>query len=374
MKFSRLLVLFLLIVAVGLAWYFFPRAEKNAKAPEGKKTVAVTVVDAAAQDVPIWLTGLGTVQAFNKVTVRPRVSGVLDKIHFTEGQLVKEGDVLATIDPRPYQAMLSQAKAKAAQTAAQLSNANKELERTGTLVKTGAASRQLLDQLEANVAQFTAQQQADAAALEAAQLDLDFTTVKAPIAGRTGVRLIDQGNLVTASQDSGLVVISQFQPISVIFTLPQDSLPAIRKRMLENPAELTVQAMSNEGQVLGEGRLALIDNEIDVNSGTLKMKATFPNNDQALWPGQFLNARVLVEMRKQAVVTPTQVITAGLDGPFVYRVKPDLTVEPRNVKLGPQVGEITLIEEGLQPGEQVVLEGQSKLQPGARISIQPSKP
>ncbi|MEO8617275.1 MAG: efflux RND transporter periplasmic adaptor subunit [Luteolibacter sp.] len=373
MKFSRLFLFLLFAVGIVLAWLLLPKSGKTANAPKEGKSVPVTTVAASARDVPIWLTGLGTVQAYNKVTIRPRVAGVLDRINFTEGQIVSEGDVLAVIDPRPYESLLAQAKAKVAQTTAQLSNANKDMDRIGQLVKSGAATRQLLDQLEASVAQFTAQQQADVAAQQSAQLDLDFTTVKAPIAGRTGVRLIDQGNLVTASQEGGLVVISQFQPISVVFTLPQDSLPAIRKRMLADSSELTVQALTDEGQILGEGKLALIDNEIDVNSGTLKLKATFPNTDEALWPGQFLNARVLVETRRQAVVVPTQVITAGLDGPFVYIVKADKTVEPRNVKPGPRVDEITIVEDGLKTGEEVVLDGQSKLQPGARISILPSK-
>lgn len=376
MKFHRILLLVLLVPCGLIAWYFLPLSsgKKVSKAPEGKRPVPVTTVTAATRDVPIWLTGLGTVQAYNKVTIRPRVSGVLDKVNFTEGQMVKEGDVLAVIDPRPYESLLAQAKAKVAQTQALLGNARQALDRVSSLVKTGAESRQVADQLEANVAQFLAQEQADTAAVEAAQLNLDFTTVKAPISGRTGVRMIDQGNLVTASQDGGLVVVSQFQPISVIFTLPQDSLPALRGRMLEKTENPIVQSLNDEGTVLAEGKMELIDNEIDTNSGTLKIKATFPNTEPTLWPGQFLNARVLVDTRKQAVVVPTQVITAGLDGPFVYIVKADKTVEARNVKPGPRVDEITIIEEGLKSGEEVVLDGQSKLQPGAGISIQPSNP
>ncbi len=373
MKFSRLLFIVFLMIVVGGVWFFLPKSEKVGKVPEERKNVPVMVTTAVEQDVPIWLSGLGTVHAFNKVTIRPRVSGVLDKVDFTEGQIVKAGDVLATIDPRPYQSLLAQATAKAGQTAAQLDNANKESERTGNLVKSGAESRQLLDQLQANVAQLTAQQQADTAAVEAAQLNLDFTTVKAPIAGRTGIRLIDQGNLVTASQEGGLVVISQFQPISVIFTLAQDNLPVIRKRMLGDSSNLVVQALDDNGETLAEGTLALIDNEIDISSGTLKLKATFLNSDQVLWPGQFLNARLLVETRKKAVVVPTQAISSGLNGPFVYHVKDDQTVEPKDVKLGPQVDGVTLIEDGLKPGEKIVLEGQNKLKPGAHISIQSSK-
>ncbi len=373
MKYARPFLLIFIALSVVAAWYFRPQTNNAAKAPEGKKSVPVVTMSAEERDIPIWLTGLGAVQAYNKVTIRPRVGGVLDRIHFTEGQSVKEGDVLAIIDPRPYESLLAQAKAKVAQTSAQLANAEKDMERNDKLVKSGAVSQQILEQLEANVAQITAQKQADIAAMESAQLDLDFTTVKAPIAGKSGMRLIDQGNLVTANQDGGLVVISQFQPISVVFTLPQSNLPAIRKKLTTDAPELTVEALTDEGQVLAEGKLALIDNEIDVNSGTMKLKASFPNTDQALWPGQFLSARVLVETRKMAVVIPTQAITAGLNGPFVYVVKTDSTVEPRNVKPGPQVNEITIIEEGLKSGEQVVIDGQSKLQPGAPVSIQPKK-
>jgi len=228
--------------------------------------------------------------------------------------------------------------------------------------------------MEATVAQFSAQEQADEAAIQAAQLNLDFTTVKAPITGRTGLRLIDKGNLVTTNQESGLVVISQLQPISVIFTLPQNNLPAIQKRISQDPSEATVQALTDDGKVLAEGKLSLIDNEIDTSSGTLKLKATFPNSDMALWPGQFLSSRLLVETRKQVLVIPTQAISAGLDGQFVYRVKDDHTVEPRNVKTGPQVEGITIIEEGLETGESIVLDGQSKLQPGSSVSTQSPKP
>jgi multidrug efflux system membrane fusion protein len=299
---------------------------------------------------------------------------MLDEVNFTEGQLVKEGDVLAKIDPRPYEALLAQAKGKVAQSAAQLGNAREELGRVSELVKSGAESRQKFDQFQANVAQYEAQQQADEAAVATAQLDLDFTTVRAPISGRTGIRLIDKGNLVTASQGAGLVTISQLQPISVIFTLPQQQLGAIQQRMAKDKSPLITEVIDDEGKILGEGKLDLVDNQIDTNSGTLRLKATFPNTDETLWPGQFITGQVLVETRQGAIVIPTQVITAGLHGPFAYVVKADNTVEPRTLVLGPRVGDATLIEEGLKSGETVVLDGQSKLQPGAAVSIQPAKP
>jgi multidrug efflux system membrane fusion protein len=377
MKLRRIIPFVIVAVALAVAWRYLPinrsKGEKAAGKGEGGKAVAVTMVATATRDVPIWLSGLGTVQAFNKVTIRPRVSGALDEISFTEGQTVKEGDILARIDPRPYQSLIDAAEAKIAQSSSQLANARRDLERTNGLVKSGAESRQRLDLLESNVTQLVAQQQADTAAREAAQLNLGFTVVKAPIAGKTGVRMIDRGNLVTANQEGGLVVISQLQPISVVFTLPQGNLPAIRASMSRGDSLIT-QVVTDGGLTLAEGKLSLIDNEIDQSSGTLKLKATFPNTDEALWPGQFLTARILVETRDQAVVVPTQVISSGLDGPFAYVLKSDKTVEARKVRPGPRVDEITIIEEGLKPGEQVVLDGQSKLQPGARVTIQPAMP
>lgn len=377
MKFRLIIILLLLVAGAFVFTKFRPGSgrgkESEGKGASGPKAVPVTVTDVQKRDVPIWLSGLGTVEAYNKVTIRPQVNGALDEINFTEGQTVKEGDIIARIDPRPYESLLAQAQAKVAQSDAQVLSAKQDLSRTAKLVETGAESRQLFDQLEANVAQYDAQQKADVAAQGAAQLNLDFTSVKSPIAGRTGVRMIDKGNLVTANQTEGLVVITQFEPISVIFTLPQGNLPELQKRMANGKDAPVVQAMKDDGKVLAEGKLELIDNQIDTSTGTLKLKATFPNKDHALWPGQFLTARVLVETLVQTPVIPTQVITAGLDGPFAYVVKEDGTVEPRNVTPGPRVDGITVIEKGLEPGEKVVLDGQSKLQPGAHTSIQTEK-
>lgn len=370
-------ILFLLLIAGGTAFglrYLPKNAKGQTGAPSGPKAVPVVTVKVGKQDVPIWISGLGTVQAFNTVTIRPRVAGALEKVMFNEGQNVNQGDILARIDPRPYQSTLAQAEAKQAQSSAQLANARQEYNRIKQLVGSGAESRTRFEQLEANVAQFVAQEQADKATVEAAKLDLDFTTVRAPIAGRTGVRLIDEGNLVTSSQTAGLVVITQLQPISVVLMLPQNNLSALRKRMLADKTPLTVQSLTDDGNVLAEGKLELIDNQIDTNSGTLRVKATFENKDYPLWPGQFVTARVLVETRKQALVVPTQVVQSGLDGPFVYLVTADKKVEARPVKPGPRAEGITVIEEGLNDGDQVVLDGQSKLQPGATIAIGNAKP
>lgn len=374
MKFRWYFVLLLAAIGLALLWHFFAPKKNPLPSANAQKSIPVTVTSVSRKDVKIWLSGIGTVQAYNKVTVRPRVSGVLDEIHFTEGATVKAGDVLARIDPRPYQSILAQAKAKQAQSTAQLSNARIELDRVTNLLQSGAESRQKFDSLQATVAQYVAQEQADAASVQAAELDLEFTTVKAPISGRTGVRLIDQGNLVTASQEGGLVVITQFQPISVIFTLSQQNLASIQKRTTEDKSPLIAQALTDDGAILAEGKLELIDNEIDTTTGTIKLKATFANTEESLWPGQFVTARILVQTRKQAEVVPTQAIQTGLNGPFAYVVKADKKVEARPLKPGPQVEDITLIEEGLQEGEQIVLDGQSKLQPGASVTVQPTKP
>lgn len=364
-----LFIVLLLGVGGWLAWRFKPAAKPaSAGGGGGSRAVPVILADAAVRDMPIWLSGLGTVQASNTVTVRPRVSGSLDKVNFTEGQMVQAGDVLAQIDPRPYQAILVQAKARKAQADAQLANAKRDLDRTRALVEGDAESRRVLEQNESAVSQFTAAAMAAQAGLDAAQLDLDFTTVRAPIAGRTGVRLVDAGNLVAANQGAGLVVITQLQPVSVLFTLPQQTLPTLRRRVQGAAASPAVQATSDVGEVLGKGQLELIDNLIDTSTGTVRLKAVFPNQDLALWPGQFVTASILVETRTQAVVVPYEVVQAGLDSPFAYVVKSDKTVEARNLKTGPTVEGLTIIDQGLKAGERVVRDGQSKLAPGSRIA------
>lgn len=335
------------------------------------RATSVEIASATARDVPIWLSGIGNVQANNTVTVRPRVSGELKSIHFTEGQEVKVGDILAEIDPRPYTAALAQALAQLAQSEAQNASDRREFERIKALVATNTESRQLLDQREATLAQSAALVQAAQAAVDNAKLNLDFTTVRAPIGGHTGVRLLDAGNLVTASQNNGLVVITQTRPISALFTLPQQYFLDIRRGITAAGAAnaLPVEALDDSGRVLARGKLELIDNQIDTSTGTLRLKAVFPNDDQTLWPGQFVNARVLVQTLPQALTVPTVAVQPGLDGPFVYVVKADSTVEARTVKLGPSVEAVTVIESGLAAGERVVSEGQNKLQPGARIEL-----
>ena len=367
----RLLIAMLALAAISLlVWQARAKAVGKAadKSPKGPMIVPVVVAEVTRQDVPVWLEGIGTVQASNTVTVRPRVGGTLESVEFTEGAMVKAGDVLARIDPRPYESVLAQAKAKKAQDEAQLANAAAALDRSRRLVKENAVSQQVVDQAAAAEGQFNALVKSDQAAIDAAQLDLDFTVVRAPIPGRTGVRMVDAGNVVTASQPEGLVVVTQLQPISIIFTLPQRHLAALRPHMKPGAAPLNTQAVDDDGTVLDEGSLELVDNQIDNTTGTLRLKATFPNKEFTLWPGQYVSAKVLVETKKDALVVPTEVVQQGLKGPFAYLVKEDQTVEARQIKAGMTLEGLTVIEEGLQPGDRVVQDGQNKLKPGAKVS------
>ncbi|HRE81625.1 MAG TPA: efflux RND transporter periplasmic adaptor subunit [Opitutaceae bacterium] len=366
------LIIALVAIAGFLAWRTAGKKPTGGASKGGGggagRTVAVVPVDVIQKDVPIWLSGLGNVQAYNTVTLRPQVNGTLQEINFTEGQMVKAGDVLARIDPRSYQSALDKALAGKANNDAQLANARLELTRVRALVESEAEGKRLLEQQQAQVAQFEAMVKGDEAAIAAAQLDLDFTYVRAPISGRTGVRMVDAGNLVTANQSGGLVVIAQLQPISVIFSLPQGNLPLVRRQMQTGANALRVQALGEKGVILAEGSLELIDNQVEAATGTVRLKATFANEDYALWPGQFVTARVLVETRLQSTVVPAEVVQAGINGPFAYVIKSDQTVEARPLKVGPSVEGLSVIEEGLKSGERVVRDGQSKLQPGAKVS------
>lgn len=371
--------MFVVLLALGAGAAVFFRGKFAAKAeasakPKGSPGVAVILTTATAQDVPIWLGGLGTAQAPNTVTVRPRVGGVLEKVNFTEGTQVKEGDVLAQIDPRPYQSVLAQAEAKMAQDSAQLANAVVESERYRELKGKNAVSQQQVDQAEATEKQLAGLVQADQAVVDAAKLDLDFTTIRAPISGRTGIRLVDAGNLVTANQDGGLVVLTDMSGISVVFTIPQQHLGHIRRNMKTDRDPLPVQAYSQEGELLDEGKLELMDNQIDQASGTLRFKAFFKNEKRMLWPGQFVTAKLLVETRQNVITVEAEAVNAGLDGQFCYVVKADQTVEARSVKTGPENENRIIIEEGLKAGEKVVRVGQNKLSPGAKVSAKSEVP
>lgn len=329
-------------------------------------TVSVTPVVRA--DMPIYLDALGTVQAFNTVVVRPQVDGKLLKINFQEGQNVRAGDVLAQVDPRLYQAQLDQALAKDAQDRALLANAKLDLERYRTLANEKYGTQQQFDTQKSQVAQLEATLKADAAAIDTARTNLSYTSITAPIDGRTGLRQVDVGNIVSPGDTAGIVTITQLQPISVIFNVPQQRLPDLIQHMGRG-GELTTLALNGEGKELDRGKLATLDNQVDPTTGTIKLKAVMPNAQQFLWPGGFVNVRLLLDTLKDALVLPAASVQHGPDGTFVYVVKEDSTVEPRPVTVALTEGDRIAISAGLRPGERVVSSGQDRLQSGARVLV-----
>jgi multidrug efflux system membrane fusion protein len=368
----RILIPLVLVGALGAgAWYWWMRDPAQANLPPSTPpAIPVDTASATGRDVPIYLIGLGTVQALNTVTVTSRVDGELEKVAFTEGQDVKAGDLLAQVDQRPFKAALDQAIAKKAQDIAQLKNAQLDLKRFVPLLTKGFATHQEVDTQQALVNQFQSQIQGDEAAIENAQTQLDYTTITAPLDGRTGFRLVDQGNIVHATDTTGIVVITQLHPISVVFTVPEENLLAITQAMSAGPVVAT--ALASDGTTeLDQGRVTLVDNQIDQATGTARLKAEFDNRGNKLWPGEFVNVRILMQTRGNALTVPSAAVQHGNDGLFVYVVKPDETVEARPVKVGTDTGEFAVVESGLHIGEQVVVNGQYRLQPGARIKSKP---
>ncbi len=339
-------------------------AKKSSASAHGP-AVPVTIAPVAKADFPVYLFGLGTVQGFNTVTVRTRVDGQIDKIAFKEGQLVKQGDLLVQIDPRPYQAALDQAKAKKAQDEANLANANLDLQR---FTKLGEfATRQQTDTQRSTVAQLTAQIAADDAAIFNTQTQVDYTTVKAPISGVAGLRQVDIGNIVNASTQTGIVTIAQIEPIAVIFTAPEEQLPYINEAQSAQP--LKVIAITTDGKKpLAEGMLSVVNNQVDTTSGTIRLKAVFDNKDRALWPGQSVSTRLLLRTLKNATVAPDDAVQHGADGLYAYVVNQDSKAELRKIKVSQSIDGRSVIDSGLSPGEQVITAGQYKVQPGTLVS------
>jgi multidrug efflux system membrane fusion protein len=338
-----------------------------AAAAQGPTPVIVSVVPVKRTDFPVVLESLGQVQAFNTVTVRARVDGQIMKIAFNEGQKVTAGDLLATIDPRPFQAALDQSKAKKAQDEANLANAKLDLQRYATLAKQSYATQQQLDTQNALVNQLIAQIAADAAAIDAAQVQLDYTTIRAPIAGRVGFRLVDEGNLVAASQQTAIVSIAQLQPISVIFTAPEDDVGRINA--LLTGGELKVTVSNTDGEALATGKLAISDNQVDVTTGTIKLKAEFENSDNALWPGLAVTTGLTVGVDKDALIVPSAAVQHGQNGLFVYVVDDQSRAALRPVTVAHQNTVNAVVAKGVNEGDKVVTTGQFLLQPGTLVNI-----
>jgi len=333
-----------------------------------RAAVPVTAVVAARRDVPIYLTGLGTVQATLSVGIHSLVDGTLQEVRFTEGQHVKNGDILAKIDPRPYQAALDQAKAKKAQDEAQLIAAQKDLSRFTTLAQKSFETQQNLDLQQAKVDQFKAMIEGDAAAIEAAQVQLDRTDIKAPNDGRVGIRQVDPGNTVHASDTAAIVNLALVQPAAVVFTLPAQTLDDVRRAMDHGTVEVT--AFDQDNRVpLSVGKLLLVDNAVDAATSTIRLKAIFSNDDERLWPGEFVNAHLLLETRSNVLAIPSAAVQRGPQGLFAWIATPENTAAVRPLQLGPTAGEYTVVISGLNEGDRIVTEGQYKLQAKTPVTV-----
>ena len=360
---------FAVCAVAGLAYWYWTQGPDPAHAARSARSPApVSIAAAARQDVPIYLTGLGTVQALFTVGIHAQVDGKLQDVFFKEGQRVKKGDVLAKIDPRLFQAALDQAKARKAQDDAALIAAEKDLARFKTLVLKSYETQQNVDQQQAKVDQSKAAVAADVAAIETAQTQLEYTDVVATTDGRMGMRLVDPGNIVHASDQGSIAILTQTQPTAVMFTLPAYTLDGVRDAMARGTVEVAAYDRDNV-RLLSTGKLATIDNLIDQTTATYRLKAMFANADERLWPGEFVNARLLLEVRKNVVVIPRLAVQRGPHGLFTWVVKPDNRVEPRPIEVGATAGDRTIVTSGVTDGERVVTDGQYKLQANTPITI-----
>ena len=371
---SMLVLLFLVAATFWMVRrYLAGKRAQQAAAEAAARPAPIPVVATSVvrKDMPLYLDGLGTVQAFNSVTIHVRVDGQITQIAFKEGQDVKEGDLLVKIDPDALKALLVQAEARKEQDEAQLDNARIDLKRDYDLYCRKVISQQQFDTQVALVAQLEAAVAADEAAIVNQQVQLGYTTIRSPINGRVGLRLIDKGNIVHASDPNGIIVVNQLHPISLVFTLPEQHLFEIQQQMKERELVVYARNRNDTGPPISTGTLTVVDNQIDTTTGTIKMKATFKNSDLRLWPGQFVNARLLLATRKNGIVVPAAVVQRGPEGTFAFVIRENRTVEVRPVKVAKiQEGE-ALIDGGLSAGERVVLEGQYRLQPGSPVKIVP---
>jgi multidrug efflux system membrane fusion protein len=365
------LLMAIVAIAAGYGgWQHVRAGEAAASASQqpGQSPAPIHVATVERKEFPVVLNGLGTVQPTNTVTVRSRVDGQIEKVAFEEGQMVHEGDLLVQVDPAPFQASLNQAIAKLAQDQASLNNAKQDLERTSTLAKQGNATQQLLDQRTANVASLAAQVQADQASIESAKVQLAYTTIRSPLTGRAGFRLVDPGNIVHASDQNGILTITQLQPISVIFTAPEQQLPAINEALNAGPLKVTAYSSDGKKQ-LGEGTLKLLDNQVDTASGTIRLKASFDNPDKALWPGLSVSTRLLIATIKDVVVVADSAVQRGPNGLFAYVVTAASTAELRDLKVSRIVDGTALVEQGLSPGERIITSGHYRVQPDGPVQV-----
>jgi multidrug efflux system membrane fusion protein len=385
MKKTRILVGVVLIAALGVGGYYYwqwrmapsPVAAAGASKGGGRGPGGPTPVVASAAtqgDIDIIVNGLGTVTPLRTVTVRTRADGELMRVLFQEGQLVKEGQLLAQIDPRAFQVQLQQAQGQLARDRALLENARLDLERYKTLFQQDSIAKQQVDTQASLVRQYEGAVTVDMSAIANARLQLDYSKINAPISGRIGLRLVDPGNIVRSGDQNGLAVIAQLQPVAVVFTVPQDLLPAVMKRIQSGDA-IPVEAWDREQKnKLADGRLASADNQVDPQTGTVKLKAQFDNADGGLFPNQFVNARMKLDTLRDVVIVPSAAVQRGAQGMFVYVVKPDNTVELRPVTLGPLDNQRQSISNGLRPGETVVTDGVDRLRPGAPVEVASARP
>ena len=368
----RRLVLIIALLVAGAAailadtrWWV-PSISQSVARGGGGAAIPVMTDQAMRADVPIFLTGLGTVQAFNSVLIKSRVDGQIVKIRYEEGKDVHAGDVLIEIDRAPFEAALAQARANELKDQAQLDNQRLDLGRYTSLAKTGAGSSQQLDTTRALVAQTEASIKADQALVDTAQVQLNYSSIRSPIDGRVGTRLVDAGNIVRTTDATGIVSINQIHPIFVSFALPSDSLPQLRAA---KDGEVMVTALDRDGRVLATGVLAVIDNQINPASGTINYKAKFDNADDALWPGQFVNLRIQLATRRNVIAVPVTAVQQGPDGPYAFVVGDDGVAQKRPLKVGVLNKTTAIIDGGLQPGEQVVTDGQYRIQAGSKLDV-----